>query len=595
MLVSRMLRGSSFSAGSEDENTPKFVKVLLTIYARDLKNLNVDGDKDPYCVVSVTEAGMSRTRHWEEIGRTEAITNTLNPDWATKICMYYNFEEQQRLQFEIFLKGPYKQRVGMASMLLHEIVGAKYNRLTKDLLEEGKHHGTITVTAEYMGEGRQESAYFICSASNLEKKDFLGKCNPFLKVLRINEDGTTQLAYRTRYHEQNLNPKWKPFEILLSQLCYGDHNREFLVECFDWDQDGDHDLIGSCTTTVNRLINKVDVDLPLINDKKAKKSKKYTNSGILHFRKVHLWQDYSFLDFITGGTELDFTVSIDFTKSNLPMEDQSSLHHIDEDNINQYEIAIMAVAEICQHYNRSKSFHAYGFGAKIPPDTKTHYNFPLNVVTNDPRCKGITGLLEAYLIAQSRVELSGPTNFAPTIRLAAKRAASLPEDGSKYCVLLILTDGVIADMDETKTEIIRASALPLSIIIVGVGYDSFDEMKILDSDHQILSHNGKFAKRDIVQFVQMRKYLPPHRVLTEEDSLIAKSKLAKEVLYEVPGQLTSYMKGKGIYPRSPTSPFIDESSSRRPSLAQESPRTPRRMLPTTPDERVFNFNNMRIS
>ena len=107
--------------------------------------------------------------------------------------------------------------------------------------------------------------------------------------------------------------------------------------------------------------------------------------------------------------------------------------------------------------------------------------------------------MEAYLIAQSRVELSGPTNFAPTIRLAAKRAASLPEDGSKYCVLLILTDGVIADMDETKTEIIRASALPLSIIIVGVGYDSFDEMKILDSDHQILSHNGKFAKRDIVQ------------------------------------------------------------------------------------------------
>lgn len=59
------------------------------------------------------------------------------------------------------------------------------------------------------------------------------------------------------------------------------------------------------------------------------------------------------------------------------MEDQSSLHHIDGENINQYEIAIMAVAEICQHYNRSKSFHAYGFGAKIPPDNKTHYNFPL--------------------------------------------------------------------------------------------------------------------------------------------------------------------------------------------------------------------------
>lgn len=107
--------------------------------------------------------------------------------------------------------------------------------------------------------------------------------------------------------------------------------------------------------------------------------------------------------------------------------------------------------------------------------------------------------MEAYLIAQSRVELSGPTDFVPTIRLAAKRAASYPEDGSRYCVLLILTDGVIGDLVETKMEIIKASALPLSIIIVGVGYDSFDEMKVLDSDNHMLNHKGKFAKRDIVQ------------------------------------------------------------------------------------------------
>jgi Ca2+-dependent lipid-binding protein len=259
-----MLRRGSFLEGDEEERPPKSVRVLLTIFARDLKDVNVDGDQDPYCVVSVTQAGMTRNRVWEEIGRTEAITNTLNPDWATKICMYYNFEEQQRLQFEIFFKGPYKQRAGVASMLLHEIVGAKYNRLTKDLVEEGKHHGTVTVTAEEMGDGRQESVYFVASATNLDKKDFLGKCDPFLKVLRINEDGTTQLAYRTRYHEQNLNPKWAPFEILLDQLCYGDKNREFIVECYDWDQDGGHDFIGECRTTVNRLVTKQDVDLPVI-------------------------------------------------------------------------------------------------------------------------------------------------------------------------------------------------------------------------------------------------------------------------------------------------------------------------------------------
>lgn len=78
-----------------------------------------------------------------------------------------------------------------------------------------------------------------------------------------------------------------------------------------------------------------------------------------------------------------------------------------------------------------------------------------NLETNDACCKGIQQLLRAYLIAQSRVELSGPTNFTPTIRFAARRAASLPEDGSKYCVLLIITDGVIADLEPTKQEIIK--------------------------------------------------------------------------------------------------------------------------------------------
>ncbi|KAF7638895.1 hypothetical protein Mgra_00001704 [Meloidogyne graminicola] len=295
---------------------------------------------------------------------------------------------------------------------------------------------------------------------------------------------------------------------------------------------------------------------PLINEKKLKKHKKYVDSGQIHFHRIHLWNDYTFLDFIRGGTELDFTVAVDFTKSNLPMQDHSSLHR--RDRMNQYELAIGAILEICQHYSRSKLFNAYGFGAKIPSvDEKVHYNFPLNLETNDPRCKGVNGVLEAYSIAQSKVELSGPTDFTPTIRLAARRAASLPENGCKYCVLLIITDGAITDFEQTKEEIIKASSLPLSIIVVGVGYDTFDEMKVLDSDNRLLCSHKKYAKRDIVQFVQIRKFLPPHRTMSELELAQAKGKLAKEVLFEVPGQLIGYMKSKGIYPRDPDDPFTE--------------------------------------
>ncbi|VDK73236.1 unnamed protein product [Onchocerca ochengi] len=411
-----------------------------------------------------------------------------------------------------------------------------------------------------------------------------------------------QLAYRTRYHEQNLNPKWKPFEIHIDQLCYGDKDREFLVECFDWDKDGklsynnfSHDLVGSCRTTVNRLLNKEDVTLPLINQKKMKKNKKYVDSGQLHFHRVYCWMDYTFLDFITGGTELEFTVAIDFTKSNLPSGNMASLHHVDDENSSQYEIAIQAVAEICQYYNNSQLFYAYGFGARLPGDNRVNFHFPLNLITNSPECIGMNGLLDAYRDALNRIELAGPTEFGPTLRYAARHAASLPPDGSRYSVLLIITDGVINDMNRAKEEIVKASSLPLSIIIVGVGYDSFGEMKVLDSDRQMLQVNGKYAKRDIVQFVQLREFLPPHRILTEDDLIEAKYRLAKEVLQEVPAQLTSYMKSKGIFPKE-FSPFPSADERKLSAKEQKYPspqttsRTRRRMLPAVPCEEVQDLH-----
>ena len=74
-------------------------------------------------------------------------------------------------------------------------------------------------------------------------------------------------------------------------------------------------------------------------------------------------------------------------------------------------------------------------------------------------------------------------------------------------VLLIITDGVVTDMDETREAIVDASDLPMSIIIVGVGSAFYGPMEFLDSDFEILKTvNGREAKRDIVQFVPFRNF-----------------------------------------------------------------------------------------
>ena len=70
-------------------------------------------------------------------------------------------------------------------------------------------------------------------------------------------------------------------------------------------------------------------------------------------------------------------------------------------------------------------------------------------------------------------------------------------------VLLLLTDGVIHDMPRTKELIVQASALPCSVIIIGVGGADFSMMEELDSDGGLLrAPSGQAAKRDCVQFVK---------------------------------------------------------------------------------------------
>jgi len=63
---------------------------------------------------------------------------------------------------------------------------------------------------------------------------------------------------------------------------------------------------------------------------------------------------------------------------------------------------------------------------------------------------------------------------------------------------LILTDGDIHDMPETKRSLVKSSHLPLSVIIVGVGNDDFSKMVELDGDDGLWDPEGKKAQRDLV-------------------------------------------------------------------------------------------------
>lgn len=98
--------------------------------------------------------------------------------------------------------------------------------------------------------------------------------------------------------------------------------------------------------------------------------------------------------------------------------------------------------------------------------------------------------------------LNGPTFFSPIIETVNGRceASEVSSQNQCYQILLIITDGMIMDLDKTIDEIVRGSDLPLSIVIVGVGDADFSKMDVLDADTNPLysKKHKKFMSRDIV-------------------------------------------------------------------------------------------------
>ena len=79
------------------------------------------------------------------------------------------------------------------------------------------------------------------------------------------------------------------------------------------------------------------------------------------------------------------------------------------------------------------------------------------------------------------VTLAGPTYFNPVLKQFYKNVNKL-RNYKLYHILLLLTDGMIHDLEEAKKTIVDLSAYPCSIIIVGLGIDTFKHMEELDSD-----------------------------------------------------------------------------------------------------------------
>ncbi|KAF5765707.1 putative C2 domain, von Willebrand factor, type A, copine, protein BONZAI, C2 domain superfamily [Helianthus annuus] len=496
------------------------MKSQLSLSASKLRDLDIMSKSDPMAVVYAKKKSGIR-EELEEVGRTEVVMNNLNPMWIQKINVAFHFEVVQPLIIRVYdvdtkyhnlstkmLDLKDQDFIGEANCVLSEIMTHRSRSVTLKLHGKNRHDvgnlGSVTVHAEETIASKM-AVEMRLRCSNLDNKDCFSKSDPFLRISRVVEAGSPIPICKTEVVNNNLDPVWKP-------LCI----------------------------TMQQYVTKV-------------------LKGRLYVDGYEEKELYSFLDYISSGFELNFMVAVDFTASNGDPRKRDSLHYMGYDSsyLNAYQQAIMEVGEVIQVYDYDKRFPAWGFGGKLYDGSVSHC-FNLSGNAGSFEVEGVQGIMGAYKNALHTVSLHGPTLFGQVINQAAEIAAqSLSTNPTKYFVLLIITDGVLTDLQETKDAIVRASDLPLSILIVGVGNADFKQMEILDADTgpRLESSTGRVATRDIVQFVPMRD------VQRGERSMV------QALLEELPGQFLTYMISRDIKPLGidapraplPADPLILES------------------------------------
>ena len=239
--------------------------------------------------------------------------------------------------------------------------------------------------------------------------------------------------------------------------------------------------------------------------------------------------------------KINLEIAIDYTRSNGLPYDRNSKHYLDPFGFNDYENAIKSCTEILAPYDADQLFPVYGFGGIPKYLNGIYYNklshcFNINFEQN-AEIYGRDNILNFYRESFKNVELSGNTQFSYVLKKVMsniKYDLKNRRSENHYYILLILTDGVVNDMQETKDLIVEASSLPLSIIIVGIGNENFTFMEDLDGDEESLKDSrGKKRERDIVQFIEFNKF-------KNSGTLNYGTDFAEEVLKEIPRQIDEY-------------------------------------------------------
>ena len=417
------------------------------------------------------------------------------------ICNYY-FEKEQKMQFIIYKEDSlFNQFTTLAT-----IVGSKHSKFVRKYEKDE----TLIIKAVKLGKGKSYVNININIKENSPDNEYLEK----KKLIFIISSNNSKI-----YSSESISREGRYEQIKIPSFLI---SPEYKVDICEPKSDNIKcsytKSIESLKMQNNNNNNNLQLKLPI---------SKNTTLSIYDNSKYN--DNYSFFDFISSGIRLKLSIGIDFTGSNGHPLDKDTLHCIIKDEPNDYERVIKSIGNILSNYNYQQLYPVYGFGAILNNSLYNEPSMCFNInFSENSEIYTINNILKVYRQCLDKLTFAGPTFFAPIINKVIENIRRT-DNNMEYNILMILTDGVIDDMDSTIDALVEGSFLPLSVIIVGIGNADFTKMDILDgNDIPLVSKQQIRWCRDIVQFIQYNKYKNNEHILT------------KEILEEIPRQIIEY-------------------------------------------------------
>lgn len=466
---------------------------------------------------------------FESLGQTDSLSGTEIIYGESFIIDYY-FEKEQTLKCQLFMNG--NVLVSQFTTTIGLIMGSrKKNVLTEVKTTYGEKIGNILIEAK----SRQNQAGQMISHFQFNLillSNYQNGANVFYLLSHFNDGKNWRPVYKSEEFDiqPNMQIALNQLQIETDSLIVNNPNQNIKIELYDAIS---QQIIGTGLFQISQLINQSKINLPTTIEVYSPLNNAKVASFVVFY---HQNQKSTFKDYLMKGMEINLEIAIDFTCSNESPDNPISLHYAYGNTPTNYEVAIKSCGSIVGYYDYDQLFPVYGFGGRPPLSNKVSHCFNLTF-TDDPNVQGLPEVLKTYRNSLFQIKFDGPTYFAPVITQVMNEIKREMDNGinNHYYILMILTDGIINDMDATCDVIYDAAFLPMSIIIIGIGNANFTNMETLDGDDELLRNSkDEVTKRDLVQFVQFNKYA--NRV--ENEGVI--NELAEDVLKEIPRQVEEY-------------------------------------------------------